>query len=142
MDNSESQFKFKSGVIDGAVRDDLLDNEDLIRNHIQNGDYCKAFLLDIKMRRKYLTEMSCSYSYDVTQCHEEAEEKNYEDFASNDATRRAIHVGKRPFLARGDAVYKSMMYDMFQSQKPELEFLLNNYWVSSWFIYARCEKSY
>lgn len=76
--------------------------------------------------------MSCSNVYDVTQCHEEAEEANYEVYASNDATRLAIHVGKRPFLAQGKAVYRSMVEDIFQSRKPELEFLLNNYWVSPW----------
>ena len=83
------------------------------------------------MRRKYLSVMSCSYPYDVTQCHEEPEEDNYEDYASNDATRFAIHAGKRPFLPQGEALYRSMAADIFQSQKPELEFLLNNYWVSS-----------
>ena len=75
--------------------------------------------------------IGCSYVYDVTQCHREPEEENYEIYASNDATRSAIHVGKRPFLARGWAVAKSMAADIFQSQKPELEFLLNNYWVRS-----------
>lgn len=84
------------------------------------------------MRKKYLTEMSCSYAYDVTQCHEEAEEENYEIYANNDATRLAIHAGKRPFLAQGEAVYRSMTDDIFKSQKAELEFLLNNYWVRSW----------
>ena len=76
--------------------------------------------------------IGCSYIYDVTQCHREPEEENYEIYASNDATRFAIHVGKRPFLAQGWAVYKSMMADTFQSQKPELEFLLNHYSVRSW----------
>ena len=75
--------------------------------------------------------IGCSYVYDVTQCHREPEEENYEIYASNDATRSAIHVGKRPFLARGWAVDKSMAADIFQSQKPDLEFLLNNYWVRS-----------
>ena len=76
--------------------------------------------------------MGCWYIYDVTQCRTEAEEENYEDFASSNTTRLAIHVGKRPFIARGDAVYRTMSGDMFQSQKPELEFLLNHYWVRTW----------
>ena len=73
--------------------------------------------------------MSCSNVYDVTQCHGEPEEDNYEAYANNDATRLAIHVGKRPFVGLGEAVYRSMAGDIFRSQKAELEFLLDNYMV-------------
>ena len=81
---------------------------------------------------KYLNAMGCSNYYDVTQCHRDPEEENYKYFVNNDPTRLAIHVGKRPFLAGNGAVYRTMSGDIFRSQKPDLEFLLNNYWVRSW----------
>ena len=92
--------------------------------------------MDYQIRRKYLTAMSCSNVYDVTQCHGEPEESNFEDYANNDATRLAIHVGETPFVALGEAVYRSMNGDIFRSQKSELEFLLDNYEVklSNYFL--------
>ena len=37
-------LNLKSGVIDGSVRDKLLVNEDMLKDLVQKGDYCKAFL--------------------------------------------------------------------------------------------------
>ena len=45
MMTTEKLLFFKSGVIDGAVRDKQLINEDVVKEHIRNGEYCKAFLV-------------------------------------------------------------------------------------------------
>ena len=45
MMTTEKLFIFKSGVIDGAVRDKQLVNEDVVKEHMKKGEYCKAFLV-------------------------------------------------------------------------------------------------
>ena len=53
---------FKSGVIDGAMRKDGLVIENRVKSHIQNEDYCKAFLVcelkQIGLKKGIVTSIS------------------------------------------------------------------------------------
>lgn len=71
--------------------------------------------------------MGCSYTLGINQCHEFNEENNYEDFVNKETTRKAAHVGDRPFGSQSGAVYDHLREDIFVSQKATVEFLLDRY---------------
>lgn len=73
--------------------------------------------------------MGCGYIYEFTMCATPAEEDNYEEYIQYDATRKAIHVGDRPFGAQSGDVYTSMIDDFMRSERDNIEFLLDRYQV-------------
>merc|ERR1719216_780336 len=76
-----------------------------------------------------MSKTGCFDSYEINLCREPAERKNYEDFLNLQSTRKAIHVGNRPFGEQSGAVYNSMIPDFMRSEKETLEFLLDRYKV-------------
>ncbi len=75
--------------------------------------------------------MGCGYYYEIRQCRTDPEEDNYSEYVTLDSSRAAIHVGDRPFGMQGGAVYSAMREEFMQSEQENIEFLLDNYRVST-----------
>ena len=67
---------------------------------------------------------------------EPPEDDNFEVYIQYESTRKAIHVGERPFGAQGNAVYRAMIEDFMKPQREDVEFLLERYKVNSCSIYV------
>ena len=65
-------------------------------------------------------------------CSTDPDENNYEEYIQYDDTRRAIHVGDRPFGTQSGDVYNSMIDDFMRSERENVEFLLDRYKVKKW----------
>lgn len=74
-------------------------------------------------------KLGCSDVYDISICNEPPEDDNYEEFLNLQTTRKAIHVGNRPFGGQSSDVYYSMLDDFMRSERETLEFLLEHYKV-------------
>lgn len=75
--------------------------------------------------------MGCPYYYEITMCTTDPDEDNYAEYIQYDETRKAIHVGGRPFGTQSGDVYNSMIDDFMRSERANVEFLLDRYKVSA-----------
>ena len=89
--------------------------------------------IQLKMEERALFEerMGCPNPYDSRLCEDDPEEYNYEEYVELPSTRKAIHVGERPFGEQRDELEWKMRNDRMASQKAELEFLLDRYRVGN-----------
>ena len=71
----------------------------------------------------------CNNVYEINLCSPPEERDNYKDFLNLQSTRKAIHVGNRPFDKQSSNLSLSMNDDFMRSERDVLEFLLDNYRV-------------
>ena len=71
--------------------------------------------------------MGCGNLYDSRLCEIPPEEDNYAIYAQLDTTRKAIHVGDLCFGCQSGDVYNSMINDLMQSQRDDVEYLMDRY---------------
>jgi vitellogenic carboxypeptidase-like protein len=124
-----ADFLYQGGYVDGSTRDEMLSMENNMKNYCANEQWPEAWAEWNREFSFMLNEMGCSYAYDVRQCHNNPEEDNYADYVQLDLTRKASHVGDRPFGSQSSDVYFKMIGDFMCSQKEDVEFLLEVYRV-------------
>lgn len=96
-----------------------------------SGDYYRAWEFSKQEETIIYNSTGCDYYYGIDLCHEPPEELDYEDYSTLPETRKALHVGNRPFGHQGDLVFESMLeQDYFRSGMDNFEFLLDRYPVS------------
>ena len=71
--------------------------------------------------------IGCPYLYDSRICEFPPEEDNYAIYVQLETTRKAIHVGDLCFGCQSGDVYNSMITDLMQSQRDDIEYLLDRY---------------
>nr|AKO90272.1 cathepsin A3 [Tigriopus japonicus] len=125
--NVYGEYLYQAGLLDEIDRDELLSREAKMKEHVANEEYFSAWLSWNTEVNYFLSKMGCSYTLGINQCHEFNEENNYEDFVNKETTRKAAHVGDRPFGSQSGAVYDHLREDIFVSQKATVEFLLDRY---------------
>nr|AKO90273.1 cathepsin A4 [Tigriopus japonicus] len=122
-------YLYQVGLVDEKLRDELLEEEQRMKNHVANEEWFMAWSSWNKEFDMFLSAMGCPYYYEITLCNTDPEEDNYEVYAQSDVVRKAIHAGDRPFGSQSGAVYNSMLDDFMRPERETVEFLLNNYKV-------------
>ena len=74
--------------------------------------------------------MGCGDVYDAYRCATDPEEDNYAVYMQKDETRKAVHVGDRPFGQQSGDVFTSMREDFMQYGQDKVEYLLDRYPVT------------
>ena len=120
-------FLYQLGLIDQNTREGCKSHEAAMKNYTANGQWTLAWLEWNAEVNLFLGEMGCNYYLDHTQCHEEYEEGNYNDYVNKESTRIAAHVGDIPFGKQSGEVYNKLIPDIMKSEKETVEFLLERY---------------
>ena len=71
--------------------------------------------------------IGCPYLYDARICEFPPEEDNYAVYVQLESTRKAIHVGDLCFGCQSGDVYVSLLSDLMQSQRDDVEYLMDRY---------------
>jgi len=124
-----AEYMYAVGLIDIAARDKMLANEEEMKLLIENEEWNAAWAAWSTNLNYGMSQTGCFDDYEINLCREPAERANYDDFLNFQSTRKAIHVGNRPFGSQSGAVYNSMRDDFMRSERDILEFLLDNYRV-------------
>lgn len=72
---------------------------------------------------------ACFSSYHLDACTDTDEKENFVQLSDHPKTRKALHVGKTPFVNENDDVYFAVRGDIMKSELENLEFLLERYRV-------------
>merc|ERR1712226_272130 len=124
-----AEYMYGVGLIDVAQRDVMLQNEERMKQLISNEEWYAAWAAWSNNLNYGMSKTGCYDSYEINLCTEPAERGNFDDFVNLQSTRKAIHVGNRPFGQQSGDVYNSMIDDFMRSERDILEFLLDNYKV-------------
>merc|ERR1712018_1125374 len=124
-----AEYLYGVGLVDVAQREHMLENEETMKQLIRDEEWYAALVSWSNNFNYGLSKTGCSDAYEINLCSEPEERGNFEDFVNLQSTRKAIHVGNRPFGQQSGDVYNSMLDDFMRSERDILEFLLEHYKV-------------
>ena len=124
-----ADYMYGVGLLDIAQRKKLLRDEEIMKNLIRDEKWHEASEAWRNNQNYRASITGCDNDYEINLCSEPKERYYYEEFVNLKSTRKAIHVGNRPFDKQGGNVFESMSGDFMRSERETLEFLLENYRV-------------
>lgn len=124
-----AEYMYAVDLVDIAQKEVMLEYEEKMKQEIANASWYEAFLTWDENMNYGMSKTGCEDYYEINLCQEPVERDNYDEFLNLQTTRKAIHVGDRPFGQQSNAVYDKMANDFMKSEKDVLEFLLDNYRV-------------
>jgi len=124
-----ADYLYGVGLVDVAAREQMLENEERMKQLIRDEEWYAAWVSWSNNFNYGMSKTGCSDAYEINLCSEPEERGNFEDFVNLQSTRKAIHVGNRPFGQQSGDVYNSMLDDFMRSERDILEYLLEHYKV-------------
>lgn len=116
-------YLYQLGLIDGRQRQEFYYNQNLFLNQVNSQNWSGAYntwMIIINLIEDYSGVSIYNYIPHTS------DDSNWDEFIQLASTRRAIHVGTKPFGSNRSFIHIHLIEDMMRSVKPLVEFLLEN----------------